>query len=124
MVLATTLLEFHTDFAWVVVFANALAGLWALAAHWVPALRLRALWWYTVAAQLTIFVQGGIGVGLQAGHDIEPAPFHPFYGFVAMIAVAVIYAYRGQMERQRFLLYGGGGLFLMGLAIRAMLTST
>ena len=44
-----------------------------------------------------------------------------FYGFVAIISVALIYSYRQQMERYRYLLYGLGGLFIMGLAIRAMI---
>jgi hypothetical protein len=121
--LASTFSQFHHGFSWVVIFANGLAGAWALGAHWSEALRLRALWWFTALAQLTIFVQAFIGVGLQAGQDIEPAPFHPFYGFVGMIAVGMIYSYRGQMKPHRFLLYGLGGLFLMGLAIRAFLTA-
>ena len=44
-----------------------------------------------------------------------------FYGFVAIIAVAIIYSYRAQMAKHLYLLYGLGGLFLMGLGIRAML---
>ncbi len=44
-----------------------------------------------------------------------------FYGFVAIISVGLIYSYRAQMEKYRYLLYGGGGLFLMGLGIRAVL---
>jgi hypothetical protein len=47
--------------------------------------------------------------------------FHMFYGFVAIIAVAIIYSYRAQMRHRLYLLYGLGGLFLMGLGIRAML---
>lgn len=120
---ASGLSEFHHGFSWVVIFANGLAGAWALGAHWSEPLRVRALWWFTVVAELTIFVQVFIGVGLQAGENIEPAKFHPFYGFVAILAVAMIYSYRAQMKPHRFLLYGFGGLFLMGLAIRAVLTA-
>jgi hypothetical protein len=40
----------HVAVAWVVVISNALAGLWALGAHWLPALRHTALWWFTLAA--------------------------------------------------------------------------
>ncbi len=47
--------------------------------------------------------------------------FHAFYGFVAIIAVAIIYSYRSQMQHRRYLLYGLGSLFVMGLAIRAMI---
>jgi hypothetical protein len=71
----------------VVIISNGLAGLWALGAHKWPALRTRALWWFTLFAELTIF------------------------------------SYRqSEWARERiYLLYGGGGLFLMGLGIRAML---
>jgi hypothetical protein len=44
-----------------------------------------------------------------------------FYGFVAIIVVGLIYSYRHQMSQKKYLLYGLGGLFLMGLGIRAML---
>lgn len=124
LVVATTLRDLHESAAWVMVIANGLAGAWALGAHFVEGLRTRALWWFTGFAQVWIFVQVAMGVGLVAGHDIDPPQFHLFYGFVAIIAVGIIYSYRAQMNHVRFLLYGGGGLFLMGLGIRAMLVGT
>ena len=118
---AATLLEFHTSWAWFVIIGNGLAGVWALAANWLPSLRTRALWWFTGVAELTIFVQVALGVGLVAGQGFVAPKFHMFYGFVAIIAVAIIYSYRAQMRYRLYLLYGLGGLFLMGLGIRAML---
>jgi hypothetical protein len=97
---------------------------WALAAHWVAALRTRALWWFTVVVEVAIFVQVALGVAMVAGEKIDPPQFHMFYGFVALIAVGLIYSYRASLADKRYLLYGMGGLFLMGLAIRAMLVST
>lgn len=47
--------------------------------------------------------------------------FHAFYGFVAIIAIAIIYSYRLQLRNRVYLLYGFGGLFIMGLSIRAVL---
>ena len=87
----------------------------------MPALRTRALWWFTVAAELTIFVQVILGVAAMQVDDLKPAQFHMFYGFVAIFAVAIIYSYRQQMKHRLYLLYGLGGLFLMGLGIRALL---
>ena len=92
-----------------------------MAANWLPSLRTRALWWFTGVAELTIFVQVALGVGLVAGRGSSAPKFHMFYGFVAIIAVAIIYSYRAQMRHRLYLLYGLGGLFLMGLGIRAML---
>jgi len=110
----------HVALAWVVVVANALAGLWALGAHWLPALRHRSLWWFTLAAQLTIVAQVILGVLLVTTEEREAPQFHMFYGFVALASVGIIYSYRQQLEAHKYLLYGLGGLFLMGLAIRAM----
>ena len=117
-----TLLDVHETWAWAVIIGNGLAGVWALGAHVQPALRTRALWWFTVVAELTVFVQVGLGVGLVAGQDMEAPQFHMFYGFVAIIAIGLVYSYKSQIARRYlYLLYGGGGLFLMGLGIRAML---
>ena len=119
--LASSLLDFHTSWAWIVIIANGLAGIWALAAHKITPLRTRALWWFTGLAQITIFVQVAAGVTLVNKYKLEFPAFHAFYGFVAIIAVAIIYSYRFQLKSKMYLLYGGGGLFLMGLGIRAML---
>ena len=116
-----TLRDLHVGWAWVVICSNALAGLWALGAMRLPQLRTRALWWFTIAAEVSIFVQVGLGVAAMNVDDLHPAQFHMFYGFVALITVALIYSYRAQLERFRYLLYGFGGLFLMGLGIRAMI---
>ena len=37
--IAATLLELHTGWAWFVIIGNGLAGVWALAANWLPSLR-------------------------------------------------------------------------------------
>jgi len=74
-------------------------------------------------AELSVFVQVVLGVTMVA-HDKLVAPkFHMFYGFVAIIAVALIYSYRSQLRSRVYLLYGFGGLFIMGLGIRAMLVA-
>ena len=82
------------------------------------------MWWFTIAAEVAIFVQVALGVAHMNVNDVEPADFHMFYGFVAIIAVAIIYSYRQQLQHRLYLLYGLGGLFLMGLGIRAMVLHT
>ena len=77
-------------------------------------------------ALLHPLLEGGVeladlGVGLVAGQKREAPQFHMFYGFVAFIAVGILYSYRQQLRGKVYLLYGFGGLFVMGLGIRAFL---
>jgi len=119
--LASTLSQLHEGFAWVVIIGNAMAGLWALACHKIESLRSRALWWFTALAQLTMFVQVALGVAMVNKDKLGFPQFHAFYGFVGIIAIAIIYSYRAQLKSRVYLLYGFGGLFIMGLGIRALL---
>lgn len=121
--LATALLEFHKDWGWVMVIANAVVGAWALAAHQWPTVRHRAMWWAIAVAELTVFVQAVLGVVVVNRYDIEVPQMHALYGFSAIIAVGIIYSYRNQMKHRLYLLYGGGSLFIMGLGLRAMVLS-
>jgi hypothetical protein len=107
-----------------VIVGNGVAGAWALGASRLPALRTRALWWWTAAAQVAVFVQVALGVAMVAIEDRTVEQFHMFYGFVAILAVGGIYSYRQQLRHRLHLLYGFGGLFVMGLAIRALLLGT
>jgi hypothetical protein len=107
----------------VVIVGNGLAGVWALGAHRYQALRTRALWWFTMFVEAAVLVQVCLGVGMVAGQKLKAPQFHQFYGFVAFITVGVIYAYRDQMRHKLYLLYGFGGLFVMGLGIRAVLVA-
>jgi hypothetical protein len=121
VVFSSTLTELHNGFAWVVIIGNAMAGLWALAAHKLPGFRMRAMWWFTALAQFTMFVQVALGVAMVNVENQMFPQFHAFYGFVGIIAIAIIYSYRAQLKSRVYLLYGFGGLFIMGLGIRAML---
>jgi len=118
--LTGSLLAIHEGWSWVVVLGNALAGLWALGALRRPSWRVRGLWWLTAFAELAVFVEAGLGVGLIAGQDFPTPRFHTFYGFLGIIAVGILYSYRQQLHHRLYLLYGLGGLFVMGLSIRAM----
>ena len=104
-----------------VIIGNGLAGVWALGGQWKQELRTRALWWFTAFVEVAVFVQVILGVILVSGQHFKVKQFHMFYGFVAIIAVAIIYSYRHQMRHRLYLLYGLGGLFVMGLGIRAVL---
>lgn len=117
---AVTLREWHELGAWVVLAANALVGLWALIAHRFLVLRHSLGWWATGVAQLLIVVQVAFGVAMVNQQDRELPGFHAFYGFVSIAAVGIVYSYRSQLRGKVYLLYGGSGLFLAGMALRAI----
>ena len=110
----------HAGWAWVVVVGNGLAGAWALGAHWRESWRVPALWWFTAFVEAAVVAQAALGVAVVAGQDVPGPRFHMFYGFLAVVSVGILYSYRQQLRRRVHLLYGFGGLFVMGLAIRAM----
>ena len=116
-----SVLQIHKAWAWVMIIGNGLAGVWSLGAHKWPALRTRALWWFTVAAEISVFIQVMLGVWMVNREKLKPVQFHMFYGFVGIIAVGFLYAYRQQLKHKLYLLYGFGGLFIRGLGIRAII---
>jgi cytochrome bd-type quinol oxidase subunit 2 len=117
-------LTVHEWWAWVVIVGNAIVGVWALLAHKQERFRVPALWWATAAAEVAIFIQVILGVILIQGRkDAKDLyGFHLLYGFSAAFAVAIIYSYRNQLGDKKYLLYGLGGLFIMGLGLRAIAT--
>jgi hypothetical protein len=123
-VIVGTTLDWHDVGAWVLIVANALAGLWALAAHRWTTLRGRALWAAIFVAQLTAFAQAITGTILIAGEDREAPRLHALYGFSAVIAVGILYSYRTSpfMRGKEHLLYGLGCLFIMGLGLRELIS--
>ncbi len=102
------------------VIVNGAAGAWCLAAERFERLRGKVLWGFVLVAQLTVFAQAVFGVLVIQLDKVKVTNFHLLYGASGIVAIAILYSYRQQMERHRFLLYGGGSLFIMGLGLRAM----
>ena len=87
------------------------------------AARGKYVWIVTIAAEAALMLQVLVGTILVASKDYVAPRFHMFYGFVAFLTVGIAYSYR-QSEWVRlhvYGFYGGVGLFLMGLGIRAVL---
>jgi hypothetical protein len=81
---------------------------------------VKQLWWFTAFAEIAVFVQVALGVVILQDHKGEDYGFHVLYGFSAAFAVGIIYSYRSQLKDKKYLLYGVGGLFIMGLGLRLL----
>jgi hypothetical protein len=110
----------HVGLAWVIVAATLTTGLWSTAAHWRSELRHRTLVPAIYASWVLTVVQVTVGVIVLQSQTVEIDGLHTFYGFLAMASIAIIYSYRQQIPQWEHLLYGGGNLFIMGLALRAV----
>jgi len=116
----SALSDAHDINAWFLIGTNALAGLWCLAAFRVGGLRGRPMWVFVIVAQLSTFSQATIGALLANEDGVELDDMHALYGFSAIIAVGIMYSYRSSpfLRGKELLLYGFGGLFVMGLGLR------
>ncbi len=117
---AQSLYDLYRSGLWVQVGLNAAAGTWALAAHQWPALRSKALWIFTVIAELVVTANVVMASVLLAKYDWEFPELHMLYEFSGLVAIGIVYSYAQQMKPRRLVIYGGGGLFLMGLALRSL----
>ena len=112
--------DLHSTTAWVLIVSNALAGAWCLAAYrWTP-LEGRPMWGLVIVAQLTTFAQAAFGALWANQAEIEIDDMHMLYGVSTLVAVAILYSYRGSpfIKDKTTLLYGFGSLFIMGLGLR------
>jgi hypothetical protein len=117
----SSVLGIHTAWAWVVIIGNGMGGVWSLGAQKFESLRMRAMWWFIAFVEVAVFVQVALGVWMYSKENRAVPQFHMFYGFLGIIAVGILYSYRQSLRYRVYLLYGFGGLFLMGLGIRALL---
>ena len=112
--------DLHQINAWILIGSNALAGLWCLAAFQWRQLAGRPMWILVIVAQCTTFLQAVLGALWASQDDLEIDDMHMLYGFSAMVAVGILYSYRGSpfIKDKTTLLYGFGSLFIMGLGLR------
>jgi len=108
----------HTTITWLVLVTNAVAGLWATAAHWLRPTRSRWLWRTTIVAQALVVVYVISGALLAKSGEVDD--FFFLYDFSAIVTVVCLFAWREAMWHRLYLMYGLGGLFISGLAIRTL----
>ena len=117
------LLDVHRVWGYSAIVANFLAGAYTLSAWKWPRFRTKWLWWPTIIAEAMMIIQVFLGVLLVSAQGFKPPRFHMFYGFVSFITIGLLYSYRYVWHAKNWmeLAYGLGGIFIMGLGIRAVL---
>jgi hypothetical protein len=110
----------HEVNAWLLIGLNAAVGVWCLLAHRFEQVRGRPMWIAVVIAQVTVFTQALFGALLATDDAVVLDDMHMLYGVSAIVAVGILYSYRGSpfMKGNQHLLYGFGSLFVMGLGLR------
>lgn len=111
---------FHTYWGYFAAGLSGLVGIWGL----VMARRPEAQRSFLIAVGATVavlLVQIGIGVSIYAG-GVDPGNQHVFYGVVIAVTLSFVYIYRSQFRKRPALYYGLVLLFMMGLAIRGIMT--
>ena len=86
-----------------------------------------ANFWSILAAGELLYVAQGIVGGLLflGGARLARPAVHILYGVLMVIVLPATFAYlRGRDERREALIYGLMGLFLAGVALRAIVTAT
>jgi len=77
-----------------------------------------------VLTELLFVVQALVGIGLVLSGRSVRDPLHVLYGVLLVIALPIAASYTaGLRPRREPLIYGLVGLFMLGLTLRAWLTS-
>lgn len=108
----------HTNFAWVVVAANLIVGIWGLVRHRRKLAPVRWFWIALGIAWATIFIQGAMGLTLF--QDDKPPFKHTFYGFLFVVVMLIVWPLRGENARTMQLVFSAATLFIGIVAVRAV----
>lgn len=110
----------HDVNAWLLIGLNAAVGAWCLIAHRFEQARSKVLWVAVAIAQVSVFTQALFGALLASDDAVVLDDMHMLYGVSTIVAVGIMYSYRGSpfMKGNELLLYGLGSWFVMGLGIR------
>lgn len=110
----------HANFAYLVIAANLVAGIWGMVLWRRHGSAPRAFWITLAVAWATIYIQGIMGLTLFESHD---PPFkHHFYGFLFAIITLLVFPLRGEQARRRLLVFSAATTFIGIVAVRATLS--
>jgi heme A synthase len=120
----TAVLSFHRGLFFAGVVITIVVGVWGLVMFFRRRPPGGALNSALVLTEGLFVLQGLVGIALFAGGRRPHDALHWLYGVLLVIALPIAMSYSsGRAERRQSLVYGLAGLFMAGLAIRAVMTS-
>jgi heme A synthase len=128
MILATTThnsvtVTLHQNWSRVVLIYTLVVALWALFLWLRGSNPSGGLLGALILNEAVVVIQGVLGLILVIQGQHPAQGLHFLYGIVALLTLPVAYFYgEGGTERRDSLVFGLAGLFLFGIAIRAVTT--
>ncbi len=112
---------FHSVWAWVSIYLTGFTGLLLIFFFLANKKKNYLIDYLIKLSVISILIQISAGLYLF-GIGVDPGSFHLFYGVVILFTLIFVYIYRSDMNKKPELFWGLAVLFIMGLAIRAVLT--
>ena len=112
---------FHSTWAWISIYLSGFTGLLLLYYFLANKQKNNITDYLVKLSIISILIQISAGLYLF-GIGVNPGSFHLFYGVVIFFTLTFLYIYRDDMNKKPELFWGLAILFIMGLAIRAVLT--
>ena len=112
---------FHSTWAWISIYLSGFTGLLLLYYFLANKQKNNITDYLVKLSIISILIQISAGLYLF-GIGVNPGSFHLFYGVVILFTLTFLYIYRDDMNKKPELFWGLAILFIMGLAIRAVLT--
>ena len=112
---------FHSVWAWVSIYLTGFTGLLLIFFFLANKKKNYLIDYLIKLSVISILIQISAGLYLF-GIGVDPGSFHLFYGVVILFTLIFVYIYRSDINKKPELFWGLAVLFIMGLAIRAVLT--
>jgi hypothetical protein len=110
----------HSYWAYVVLFANLIVGVWGLWRLRRHGAGSRPFWIALGVAWAAIYIQGLLGLAIF--NDYKPPFKHHFYGFLFAIITIAVLPLRAESERTRLRIFSWATLFIGIVAVRAVVS--
>ena len=119
------MLLFHDRFAVSVILYMFVLGVWGIISYFRKVGVTGSYRGTLVIGELMLLTQGALGISLVFSGYRPADSLHFVYGGLSVFVLPLLMSYvRVRPKHQGPLIYGLGAIFIMGLAVRAMMTGS